>query len=353
MEIVLENFTKRFGELTVIENMNLKINEGEMLALLGPSGCGKSTTLFAICGIHKLNGGSVYFDGQDVTLMPTQQRNIGVVFQSFALYPHMTVFQNIAFPLTVRKEDKLTIKKNVGEMAELVHIEELLERRPEQLSGGQQQRVALARALVRRPGALLLDEPLANLDAKLRLEMRSEIRRVQLETGISAILVTHDQVEAMSMSDRIAIMKEGKILQVATPTEMYQSPENDFVASFLGNPPIAILDGTVSGGNVQIRGNQIELPLPESIQKPDNGSTIGVGIRPENYQPGNPYKIPGTVSFVEIQGRENLYDIKLKDGNLLRSIQSANVSPLSPGTKVDWGVIPEQLFFFDSLGKRL
>ena len=353
MEIVLENFTKRFGEMTVIENMNLKINEGEMLALLGPSGCGKSTTLFAICGIHKLNGGSVYFDGQDVTLMPTQQRNIGVVFQSFALYPHMTVFQNIAFPLTVRKEDKLTIKKNVGEMAELVHIEELLERLPEQLSGGQQQRVALARALVRRPGALLLDEPLANLDAKLRLEMRSEIRRVQLETGISAILVTHDQVEAMSMSDRIAIMKEGKILQVATPTEMYQSPENDFVASFLGNPPIAILDGTVSGGNVQIRGNQIELPLPESIQKRDNGSTIGVGIRPENYQPELPYKITGTISFVEIQGRENLYDIRLKDGSLLRSIQSANVSPLSQGTKVNWGVIPEQLLFFDSLGKRL
>ena len=353
MEIVLENFTKRFGELTVIENMNLKINEGEMLALLGPSGCGKSTTLFAICGIHKLNGGSVYFDGQDVTLMPTQQRNIGVVFQSFALYPHMTVFQNIAFPLTVRKEDKLTIKKNVGEMAELVHIEELLERLPEQLSGGQQQRVALARALVRRPGALLLDEPLANLDAKLRLEMRSEIRRIQLETGISAILVTHDQVEAMSMSDRIAIMKEGKILQVATPTEMYQSPENDFVASFLGNPPIAILDGTVSGGKVQIRGNQIELPLPESIQKPDNGSTIGVGIRPENYQPELPYKITGTISFVEIQGRENLYDIRLKDGSLLRSIQSANVSPLSLGTEVDWGVRPEQLLFFDESGKRL
>ena len=353
MEIVLENFTKRFGEMTVIENMNLKINEGEMLALLGPSGCGKSTTLFAICGIHKLNGGSVYFDGQDVTLMPTQQRNIGVVFQSFALYPHMTVFQNIAFPLTVRKEDKLTIKKNVGEMAELVHIEELLERLPEQLSGGQQQRVALARALVRRPGALLLDEPLANLDAKLRLEMRSEIRRVQLETGISAILVTHDQVEAMSMSDRIAIMKEGKILQVATPTEMYQSPENDFVASFLGNPPIAILDGTVSGGNVQIKGNQIELPLPESIQKPDNGSTIGVGIRPENYQPELPFKITGTISFVEIQGRENLYDIRLKDGSLLRSIQSANVSPLSTGTEVDWGVNPEQLFFFDNSGKRL
>lgn len=323
------------------------------MALLGPSGCGKSTTLFAICGIQKLNGGSVYFDGQDVTLMPTQQRNIGVVFQSFALYPHMTVFQNIAFPLTVRKEDKLTIKKNVGEMAELVHIEELLERRPEQLSGGQQQRVALARALIRKPGALLMDEPLANLDAKLRLEMRSEIRRVQLETGISAVLVTHDQVEAMSMSDRIAIMKDGKILQVASPDEMYQRPENDFIAGFLGNPPIAFLDGIISAGNVKISSGNIEFPCPENIEKLPDGSHISVGIRPEFYQPGNPYKISGTVSFVEIQGRENLYDIRLKDGSLLRSIQSANVSPLSSGTEVDWGVNPEQLFFFDNSGKRL
>jgi inositol-phosphate transport system ATP-binding protein len=213
--------------------------------------------------------------------------------------------------------------------------------------------VALARALIRKPGALLLDEPLANLDAKLRLEMRSEIRRVQLETGISAVLVTHDQVEAMSMSDRIAIMKDGKILQVASPNEMYQRPENDFIAGFLGNPPIAFLDGIISAGNVKISSGNIEFPCPENIEKHPDGSHISVGIRPEFYQPGNPYKIPGTVSFVEIQGRENLYDIKLKDGNLLRSIQSANVSPLSPGTKVDWGVNPEQLFFFDNSGKRL
>jgi len=353
MEIVLENFTKRFGDLTVIENMNLKIKEGEMLALLGPSGCGKSTTLFAICGIHRVDEGRVLFGGQDVTRVPTQQRNIGVVFQSYALYPHMTVAQNIAFPLTVRHESKQTIKKKVGEMAELVHIEELLERRPEQLSGGQQQRVALARALVRKPGALLLDEPLANLDAKLRLEMRSEIRRVQLETGISAVLVTHDQVEAMSMSDRIAIMKDGKILQVAPPAEMYQYPENEFIASFLGNPPIAFLDGIVSDDNVVIQSADIKLPLPENIEVPTSGSRIGLGIRPEFYQPHHPHKIPGTVSFVEIQGRENLYDINLKDGSLLRSIQPADVSPLSPGTKVEWGVNPEQLLFFDSLGKRL
>lgn len=353
MEIVLENFTKRFGDLTVIENMNLKIKEGEMLALLGPSGCGKSTTLFAICGIHRMDEGRVLFGGQDVTRVPTQQRNIGVVFQSYALYPHMTVAQNIAFPLTVRHENKKTIKKKVGEMAELVHIEELLGRRPEQLSGGQQQRVALARALVRKPGALLLDEPLANLDAKLRLEMRSEIRRVQLETRISAVLVTHDQVEAMSMSDRIAIMKDGKILQLATPAEMYQYPANDFIASFLGNPPIAFLQGKVLDGSVYIKNVEIGLPLPEGIKTPANGSPIRIGIRPEYYQPGNPYKIPGTVSFVEIQGRENLFDVRLKDSSLLRSIQPANTQSPSPETEVNWGVHPEQLLFFDEAGNHL
>ena len=353
MEIVIENFTKRFGDLTVIENMNLIIKEGEMLSLLGPSGCGKSTTLFAICGIARMDEGRVFFGEKDVTHTPTQQRNIGVVFQSYALYPHMTVAQNIAFPLTVRHESKQTIKKEVGEMAELVHIEDLMDRRPEQLSGGQQQRVALARALVRKPGALLLDEPLANLDAKLRLEMRSEIRRVQLETGISAVLVTHDQVEAMSMSDRIAIMKDGKILQVARPAEMYQYPENDFIASFLGNPPIAFLDGIVSDENVVIQSVDLKLPVPENIEVPPNGTSIRLGVRPEFYQPHHPHKIPGTVSFVEIQGRENLYDINLKDGSLLRSIQPADVSSLSPGTKVDWGVQPEQLLFFDKSGKRL
>ena len=353
MEIVLENFTKRFGELTVIEKMNLRIREGEMLALLGPSGCGKSTTLFAICGIHRVDEGRVLFDDKDVSLVPAQQRNVGVVFQSYALYPHMSVFQNIAFPLTVRSEDKQTIKHKVNEIAELVHIEELLERRPEQLSGGQQQRVALARALVRKPGALLLDEPLANLDAKLRLEMRSEIRRVQLETGISAVLVTHDQVEAMSMSDRIAIMKEGKILQVATPTEMYLHPANDFVAGFLGNPPIAFLEAEFRDGALQILGGDIHLQLPERIAPPDHGTKLRIGIRPEHYQPDHPISITGTVSFMEIQGRENLFDIHLKDGSLLRSIQSREAPTREPGTEVNWGVNPEQLLYFDEAGKRL
>ena len=349
MEIILEDFTKRFGDVTVIEKMNLKIREGEMLALLGPSGCGKSTTLFTICGIHRVDEGRVLFGEKDVSRVPAQQRNVGVVFQSYALYPHMSVFENIAFPLTVRKENKNTIRDKVAKIAELVHIGELLERRPEQLSGGQQQRVALARALVRKPGILLLDETLANLDAKLRLEMRSEIRRIQLETGISAVLVTHDQVEAMSMSDRIAIMKEGEILQVASPTEMYQQPVNDFVAGFLGNPPIAFLDALVEDGKIDVLNGKIQFDFPRNTQ-PSNGTQIRLGIRPEHYQPNNPIQIPGNISFVETQGRENLYDVQLEDGSILRSIQSSAVGTIEKNSQVGWGVKPDQLLIFDQAG---
>ena len=250
MDIRIERFSKGFGGgPAVIEEMDLHVADGEMLALLGPSGCGKSTTLFAICGIHRMNRGRLRFGARDVTELPAQGREVGVVFQSYALYPHMSAGENIGFPLRMRGEDAAKIRRKVAEMADLVHIGELLERRPAELSGGQQQRVALARALIRRPGVLLMDEPLANLDAKLRLEMRSEIKRIQRETGITAILVTHDQVEAMSMCDRIALMRAGRIVQIGTPLEMYREPETDYVASFLGNPPIAFLDGVLEGGH--------------------------------------------------------------------------------------------------------
>jgi len=332
MEIVVKGFTKHFGDTAVIENMNLTVKDGEMLALLGPSGCGKSTTLFAICGIHKMDAGQVLFGDRDVTHVPAQQRNVGMVFQSYALYPHMTVFQNIAFPLTVRGESKVDIKRKVIEIADLVYIGELLERRPAQLSGGQQQRVSLARALIRRPGVLMLDEPLANLDARLRLEMRSELRRIQQETGIAAILVTHDQVEAMSICDRIAIMDQGKILQIATPTEMYQRPVNSFVAGFLGDPPISFLDGVVRQGILVLQGDtDVTIPLPEQVS-------------------GQPVK--GAVVFVEMQGREILFDVKLSNGDLLRSVQAAS-SQFKLGDTVEWGVDPAQILVFDDHGTRL
>ena len=351
MRILLDGFTKSFGLFTVIDRMTLEIRDGEMLALLGPSGCGKSTTLFAICGIHKVSGGRILFGDRDVTNLASQQRNVGVVFQSYALYPHMTVAENIAFPLQVKKLNPADIKRQVGQMAALVHIEQLLQRRPAELSGGQQQRVALARALVRKPDVLLLDEPLANLDAKLRLEMRSEIRRLQLETGITAVLVTHDQVEAMSMCDRIAIMDAGAIVQIATPGEMYRNPRTEFVAGFLGNPPIAFLRGVAAPNGFASPGREV-MPLPPSISMPPPGEKLTLGIRPENFGPHGDIPLRGRVSFVETQGRENLYDVTLPGGSVLRSIQPVR-GDVALNDEVEWSIASDRMLVFDEAGMRL
>ncbi|KGE02217.1 MULTISPECIES: ABC transporter ATP-binding protein [Rhizobium/Agrobacterium group] len=351
MQISIRNFTKKFDDTPVIENMNLTVNGGEMLALLGPSGCGKSTTLFAICGIHRIDGGQILFGDRDVSTLPSQKRNVGVVFQNYALYPHMTVYENIAFPLTVRNDRKADIDKEVRAIAKLTHISELLERRPGQLSGGQQQRVALARALIRRPDVLLLDEPLANLDAKLRLEMRSEIRRIQLETGITAVLVTHDQVEAMSMCDRIAIMKAGEIVQIATPSEMYNDPRTAFVAGFLGNPPISFLKGRVQQGAFALDDGGLKLPLAALSGIPD-GTALTLGIRPEHFGIAGDVPIEGKVTFAETQGRENLYDVVLPDGSVLRSIQPAR-NDVRPGDSVRWSLDSKAALVFAEDGRRL
>ena len=352
MRILLENFTKRFGNVTVIENMNLEVRDGEMLALLGPSGCGKSTTLLAICGILAVDGGCVRFDDEDVSNKPPQQRNIGVVFQSYALYPHMNVFKNIAFPLEIRGDDTASIERAVREVAQMLHIDELMDRLPAHLSGGEQQRVALARALVRRPSVLLLDEPLANLDARLRLEMRSEIRRLQTETGITAILVTHDQVEAMSMCDRIAVMDRGEIHQVATPAEMYGNPISTFVAGFLGIPPIAFLRGSAVNGRFVLPGSEIVIDLPADTANLGDGLEVQLGIRPEllSLTPDGP--IIGKIGFVETQGRENLYDIILPDGSVLRSIQPVR-NDIKLGDEVRWSVDTSKILVFDGDGTRL
>lgn len=348
MQLDLLNFTKRFGDNVVIENMDLTVDSGEMIALLGPSGCGKSTTLFAICGIHRIDEGQLLFGGKDVSNLPSQKRNVGVVFQNYALYPHMTIFENIAFPLKVQKLENTHIDRRVREIAELVHIEALLKRRPAQLSGGQQQRVALARALVRNPDVLLLDEPLANLDAKLRLEMRSEIRRLQRETGITAILVTHDQVEAMSMCDRIALMNEGRIVQYDKPENMYRKPVDQFVAGFLGNPPISFVETELNGGKYQIPGgHQLVLNLA-----PSDGDQINIGIRPEMFGPQFGSNLRGEVRFVETQGREDLFDISLTDQTIIRSIQPSG-SGLKIGDQVNWGLAESELLIFDKSGARL
>ena len=255
MKIVLQNLTKKFpargrksqGEVTAVDDFTCEIPDGELMGLLGPSGCGKSTTLNMICGLEKPTGGKILFGEEDVTALAPELRGVGMVFQNYALYPHLSVRDNIRFPLeNLKGKNKLSkeeMERRVMEAASLVQIEELMDRRPKELSGGQQQRVAIARALVKMPRVLLLDEPLSNLDARLRLQTREEIRRIQKKTGITTVFVTHDQDEAMSISDRIAVMNHGVLMQLGKPQEVYDNPANLFVAKFLGTPPINVFEG--------------------------------------------------------------------------------------------------------------
>ena len=352
MEIRLENFCASFGPVRVIDDMNLTIGDCEMIALLGPSGCGKTTTLYAVCGIHRVTSGRIWFGDKDVTALPPQKKNVGVVFQSFALYPHLSVYENIAFPLRIRKEGRADIERMVVEVAGILHMEELLGRRPGQLSGGQQQRVALARALVREPDVLLMDEPLANLDAGLRLQMRSEIRRIQRQSGCTSILVTHDQLEAMSMCDRIALLNEGKIQQIGTPDEMYHQPRNRFVAGFIGNPPPSFCDGVIQDHRFVTEG--LDFALPERLEAGSMtaGQKVTIAVRPEYVQPEFAVPIEGKITFVESQGREVLYDLALAGGKVFRSIQGAG-RHFELGENVRWGIDIGAIFFFDEQGNRI
>ena len=352
MRILLDKFTKKLGNHTVVDQMDLEILDGEMMALLGASGCGKTTTLFAICGFHKVNGGRILIGDRDVTNISPQERNVGFVFQSFALYPHLTVADNIGFPLKLRKDTPAEVKRKVDEIAELVHIEKLLQRHPGNLSGGQQQLVALARALVRRPDVLLLDEPLANLDHAARMEMRADICRIQQESGITAVLVTHVQSEAMSMCDRIAIMDQGRIMQVDEPHRLYDNPVSEFVAGFLGSPPISFLNGRIQGAFFVESSTGTKLPVNAGISERHAGQDVRAGIRPEHFHPDATTRIKATVSAIEVQGREILYSLKLPDGTILRSIQNHRV-PVEVGEQVEWGIEAENMLIFDQQGQRI
>ena len=307
MKVTMEHLTKVFpgrGKnkqgVTAVDDFSLEIPDGELLALLGPSGCGKSTTLNLLCGLLTPTSGKLYFGEDDVTNLPAQNRGVGMVFQNYALYPHLTVEQNIRFPLeNLKGKDKLTKEQmtlQVAAAADLVQIGNLLDRKPSELSGGQQQRVAIARALVKMPRILLLDEPLSNLDARLRLQTREEIRRIQRTTGITTVFVTHDQEEAMSISDRIVVMKDGVLHQAGKPQEVYDDPADLFVAKFLGTPPINVFDGTVKAGKVYVGEEAV---LSANVF---DGEVI-VAIRPEAFIPGGKTFTCG-VKRVEVMGRD-------------------------------------------------
>ena len=282
MRVVLDHVTKRFSDVTAVSEFCATLEDGELVSLLGPSGCGKSTLLNMLSGILPVSGGRIYFDDQDVTMLPPEKRGIGLVFQNYALYPHMTVMGNICFPLETQRVPKAERVERAQEIAKLVHVDMLMNRKPSELSGGQQQRVAIARALVKNPRLLLLDEPLSNLDARLRLEMREEIRRIQQRTGVTTIFVTHDQEEALSISDRIVLMKAGVLQQNDLPQRLYNEPANQFVADCLGHPPINNLPGVIRGGAFVTEDGRASCRLP-MLDGVEEGRRVNLSVRSESF----------------------------------------------------------------------
>ena len=323
MKVRIDNVTKTFGQTTAVSNFSAELEDGHLICLLGPSGCGKSTLLNMLCGIIPVSQGQIFFDDKDVTKLPPDQRNIGMVFQNYALYPHMTVAENIAFPLEIQKVKRDERKARVEEIAKLVHVDNLLRRYPSELSGGQQQRVAIARAMVKKPQLLLMDEPLSNLDARLRLEMREEIRRIQKETGITTVFVTHDQEEAMSISDSILLMKDGVLIQNGLCQELYVNPNCLFVAEFLGNPP----------ANKIIQEDKILAIRPEAFTLDPNGTEA-------------------EIQYISEMGKDQIVTMTYL-GNTVRAILNLEDSALSADSKIKVSVKQKGLFTFDKEGRRI
>ena len=306
----MEKVTKRFGQVTAVDSVSLKIKDGELVVLVGPSGCGKTTLIRMIAGLETPDEGNIYLDDVIVNDMPPKDRNVAMVFQDYALYPHMTVFENMAFALRNFGYQETEIRKRVKEAAKLLGIENLLDRKPAQLSGGQRQRVALGRAIVREPKVFLWDEPLSNVDAKLRVEMRAELRKLQKRLKVTTIHVTHDQVEAMTMADRVAVMKDGKVRQFGTPEEVYAKPADEFVAGFIGSPPMNFFDCTLirKGGKLILDAGDFRLDVPREITKllPAGITELRLGIRPEHIRFTDGKGIRAKVDIVEPLGSELL-----------------------------------------------
>ncbi len=355
VRVLLDNISKFFGKVKAVSDLNLEIKDGEFVAFLGPSGCGKTTTLLMIAGIYKPSKGRILFDDEDVTDLPPKDRNVGMVFQSYALYPHMTVYDNIAFPLKLKKVPKQEIDRKVKEVAKLLQIDELLDRKPAQLSGGQRQRVALGRALVKEPDVLLLDEPLSNLDAKLRILMRAEIKRLQRELRITTIYVTHDQVEAMSMADRIAVMNKGRLQQYADPQTLYNKPANLFVAGFIGSPPMNLIEGSITerNGSYYFETHSFKYALPRDIGSlvASKTSEVILGVRPEDIRViidgrgSSDSAIIGTVYVVEPLGRDLLINVKI-NGVLIKILAPTDIR-LESGQKIMFTINRAKLHIFD------
>lgn len=348
-EIILEGVRKAYGDLTVVAEFSLTVAHGEFVVLVGPSGCGKSTTLRMIAGLEDTSGGNIHIGERDVTHLEPKDRNIAMVFQNYALYPHKTVYENLAFGLRMRKTAPAEIEKQVKWASEILGIEHLLTRKPRQLSGGQMQRVSLGRALVRRPDAFLLDEPLSNLDAKLRVRMREEIGQLQKRIGTSMVYVTHDQVEAMTLGDRIVVMNQGRVQQVGTPLEVYDHPVNRFVAGFIGAPEMNFIEGelrtSADGSFFHCAGLQMALPA-QRLLRAGSGKAV-LGIRPEHAILSDSGQLDTTVEMVEQLGAQTLLVCDTGTGHHLR-VLSGREARFSRGMRCRVALLPEKMHLFDA-----
>jgi multiple sugar transport system ATP-binding protein len=358
--VSLKKLSKRYGNMEVVHGIDLDVTDREFIALVGPSGCGKSTTLRMIAGLEEISGGLIEIGGRVVNDLPPRSRNISMVFQSYALYPHMTVRENLGFSLKIAGTAKEEMDRRVAEASAILGLDHLLERRPSQLSGGQRQRVAMGRAIVRDPDVFLFDEPLSNLDAKLRTQMRTEIKKLHAKVRSTVIYVTHDQVEAMTLSDRIVIMRDGYIEQVGTPDEVFRRPETKFVAGFIGSPPMNLNEATVDDSRLKFAGGG-SLPLPAQFKaKVEAGSKVTFGLRPDDIYPtghgihsgeaSDVHEIELPVSITEPLGNETLVFTEF-DGQDWVS-RMLNPKPLKSGDKVRMSLDLSQAHLFDAATGR-
>jgi len=342
--VTFNHVAKRYGAVSVIEDLNLEVRDRELMVLVGPSGCGKSTALRMIAGLEEVSDGTIAIGERVVNNLAPKERDIAMVFQNYALYPHMSVRENLEFGLRMRKVPRDEMKKRVDDAAAILGISHLLERKPKELSGGQRQRVAVGRAIVRQPAVFLFDEPLSNLDAKLRVQMRAEITRLQQTLGTTSVYVTHDQVEAMTMGSRIAVMREGKIQQLGTPLEVYDKPANVFVAQFIGTPPMNLFRGTVANG--ALRTSSFSLPLPFAVEE---GRNVIAGVRPEHLGSGDA-SIPATIDMVEPIGHESIVYGSAGDEKFV-AIFEPHEAPRA-GERIDIRVQTKSVHLFDAANEN-
>jgi multiple sugar transport system ATP-binding protein len=355
-QVLMKNLNKKYDEVHAVKDVNLNIRDKEFVVLVGPSGCGKSTTLRMVAGLEEITGGEIVIGDRVVNDLPPKDRDIAMVFQNYALYPHMTVYDNMAFGLKMRKFAKAEIEKRVREAAEILGIQELLKRKPRQLSGGQRQRVAVGRAIVRHPQVFLFDEPLSNLDAKLRVQMRVELKRLHDRLETTAIYVTHDQVEAMTLGDRVVVMKDGWVQQVGEPLELYGKPANRFVAGFIGSPAMNLMEATIAeaGGTMWAEAGPARVQVPADRTdrlRPYKGQHVTLGVRPEDLRLASGsdpagYVLDAVVDVVEPLGSEILLDVKVGASSVVARVEpSVRVKVHEP---IRLALAPERLHFFDA-----